>query len=243
MSRVKRFGDWLAKLGVRSGCHEPPVRNPGPPDFEIQAAPEGCPIPYIEEYEDGSAKLIRGDESEWAKRPDEEGGEMSKNGLIKMSFNAYDRYRAAEDKLRSLGYEYTGDEYWRPTIGPEGEDGKTLEDCKARFNQAFYEGVEKGRSTNSPKINMFPDLEYSAIGDKSEPKKFVAGDEPMYFSAKDGKSWIGVDPGTDERPTQLDRIEAGLCACLKVQNELAVAVSNCAESTVKMMSALSSIRG
>lgn len=44
--------------------------------FEIQAAPEGRPIPYIEEYEDGSAKLIRGDESEWVKRPAEEAEKM-----------------------------------------------------------------------------------------------------------------------------------------------------------------------
>lgn len=170
MSSSKRFLDWLAKLVGTVTAHEPPASNPETlPWWHPRMGPKkwgemhpGVPLPWREfmdkqEWDSlykscqdcecwkdrlcqscqGSGMVaIPAEKSEWVNRPDEGEGKMSKNGLIEMSFNSYDRYRAAEDKLRSLGYEYTGEGLW----------------SEAGTKQC---GV--------------PDLEYSAIGDKSEP--------------------------------------------------------------------------
>lgn len=59
---------------------------------------------------------------------------------------------------------------------------------------------------------------------------------------KDGKVCPACDGAgqieDDYAPTQLDRIEASLSACLKAQSDLADAVRHCSESTLKMIQEL-----
>lgn len=168
------------KLGFMIG-HEPPARNPGPPDFEIQAAAEGNPIPYIEEYEDGSAKLIHGAESEWVKRPDE-GEKMSLDNSNIPVPPELPHHKAASAfvTLEALGYAYYGGEKWRAPR-PRREDFEVSDPMKSRWQDPPNYGK--------------PDLECSAIGDKSEPRPWDGPSHKVVFINIEKQVPIGVIDG------------------------------------------------
>lgn len=155
----------------------------------------GCPIPYIEEYEDGSAKLIRGDEYEWVKRPDDGGGNVAKISLFPCEnlremihqFNWFGEISA--DVARQLLYQLDRDDFG---ASPHSPSRQKVEDAipPSPSSDRSVKGNSPGRSysaTIKDSVMNGLDLEYSAIGDKSEPKTSQPNDELVYIQSDDGK--------------------------------------------------------
>jgi hypothetical protein len=152
----------MPQVGFMIG-HQPPARNPGPPPFRMPTAPQGSPIPYIEEYADGSAKLIRGEKSEWVKRPDEGENKVVNDELY------------PQENLRELIHQFQLRGLIRANVASQlvaqlERDGLWVNPTSS-YKASPPPTPPDFRSVKGyPSRYGMPDLEYSAIGDKSEPK-------------------------------------------------------------------------